>query len=123
MIHPRLRAFFLPGQHNSTQLTYILDKNFDDLIIPNSPQPRLGFTWKSQFLSVSNSKTRPSIVQCSCHSGPPPKFVLFDSRLDAFKLPISSNVEELPSHHPWQTLALPVIENYFEWIGVFEDGL
>jgi hypothetical protein len=122
MIHPRLRAFFLPGQHDSTQLTYIPDKNFDDFIILNSPQPHLGFTRKSQ-LSVSDSKTRPSIVQYPCHSGPPPKFVSFDSRLDAFKLPISSNVEEIQSHHPRQTLALPIIENYFEWIGVFEDGL
>jgi len=51
----------------------------------------------------------------------PPKFVLFDSHLDAFKLPISSHVEELPSHHPRQTPALPLIANYFEWIGAFED--
>ncbi|KIM45792.1 hypothetical protein M413DRAFT_23615 [Hebeloma cylindrosporum] len=53
--------------------------------------------------------------------GPPPKFALFDSRLDAFNLPITSNVEELPNHHPRQTRVLPIIENYFEWIGVFED--
>lgn len=109
----------LARQHNSTQFTSILDKNFDDLIVPNSPQPRLGFTRKSQFLSVSDSKTKPSIIQYFCYSGPPPKFVLFDSRLDAFKLPISSNVEEVTQH----TLALPIIEKIFEWIGVFEAGL
>jgi hypothetical protein len=56
-------------------------------------------------------------------SGPLPKFVLFDSQLNAFKLPTASHAEELPSHHTRQALALPLIESYFEWVGVFEDGL
>ena len=116
--------FSLQDVRNSTQLIDILDKHSDDLIIPDSPQPHLGFTWKYQrLLSVSDPLNMLSIVQHSSISGPPPKFVLFDSQLDAFKFPISSHVEELPSHHPRQALALPLIVNYFEWIGVFEDGL
>ncbi|KAF8164932.1 hypothetical protein B0H34DRAFT_687147 [Crassisporium funariophilum] len=62
---------------------------------------------------------------------PPLKFALFDSQLHRFELPVirqvslpSTGVEgegEKSALQPRGEPVLPLVEKYFEWVGVFED--
>jgi len=68
------------------------------------------------FASISNMKHQ--INGCT------PKFALFDSQLDKLKLPViyqpaimgEQSVQECQPEE-----VLPLIEKYFEWVGIFED--
>lgn len=59
-----------------------------------------------------------------------PKFALFDSQLDKLRLPITYQ-PPLPSaitgiqsvQQSQREEVLPLIEKYFEWVGIFEDGV
>ncbi|KAF8901697.1 hypothetical protein CPB84DRAFT_1777216 [Gymnopilus junonius] len=55
----------------------------------------------------------------------PPKLALFDSRLSDFKLPVVNQQQILfsdaSSNHPQEMQALPLVERFFEWIGIFEE--
>lgn len=59
-------------------------------------------------------------------SGCSPKFALFDSQLDKFQLPVIYQSPPLPSvvmgERLVQEKVQPLIEKYFEWVGIFEDG-
>ncbi|PPQ95479.1 hypothetical protein CVT26_008507 [Gymnopilus dilepis] len=58
-------------------------------------------------------------------TGALPKLALFDSRLSNFKLPVTNQHQRLfsdgSSSHPQEMQALPLVERFFQWVGIFEE--
>ncbi|KAF9481965.1 hypothetical protein BDN70DRAFT_991458 [Pholiota conissans] len=130
-----LSMFHVPGSENvqpeSTPKTALaippnlviladLSRYFLDVPESSSNPPTL-----SSYMNLVN-RVFVSMLNMTSGDRPTPKFALFDSRLDKFKLPLTAVPSRLEDDDDTADqceaiVVLPLVEKLFEWIGIFED--